>query len=239
MKKITSLLLVLSFISCTSFIGSVRSDSSDSKEKEQKQVLLEELDTIDGINETDIEIYSLLLSVFLKNYSKNLDRNNSDVLEGKLVYLRTNTIVVKDVTSLSLNMYSTYDDNLEKDHEYILSKFPEISDDSIFSDFKSRNRNHLILDEVFNRIQFAKSFNSLNIESGSNPTQFWNSFYSLLPQAAGLVTFSSIGYNPDQTEAFLDVKFIRGSMSGNVTYLHLMKKKQRWEVVNANQHIFY
>lgn len=224
MRKLFLLLLITVLFGCVST---------------NKEVLLEELEIIEDLNANDQEIYTFLLKVLLQNHPQHLDRDKSDISSGKIVYIDTKTIVLNNHTSLFLDQYMTYSNNIVGKSDYIKRIFPEISDD-LLENFSIRNKNHIKLETLIENLDFVVDYSSIENEiNSSDPGEYWNSFYSLLPETAGEVTFSAIGYNLEHNEAFIDVEFISGSMSGNITYLYLEKNNDVWKVVAADTHLNY
>lgn len=232
MKKIIVLLITAIFlVGCFTY---------KTKTKEEKVVLLEEFMITDDLRESDSEIYTLLLKILLQNNPQNLDKEKSDLANGTIVYIDTNSIVLGDETYLALDEYKTYDDNMVGKVDYINKKFSSIHEE-IISDFIERNRSKITLTPLFDLLDFVMNSHLIQSEmESSGSTSYWDSVYSLFPDTAGVVSFSAIGYNSDETEAFVDVQFMSGSSSGNISYLYLQKKKDgAWEVVDSLIHRHY
>lgn len=67
--------------------------------------------------------------------------------------------------------------------------------------------------------------------SRTDPGFWWGDFYRKYPNAAGLFTFSKVGFNADRTQAVVYRAFSCGDTCGYGSYVLLVKEEGVWTIV--------
>lgn len=181
--------------------------------------------------QTILEVSAITISNDIEPKFEILNNDSQITEEDYAVYsvilvseqYNSELIVVSDSTS----------HGLIADPTNISNKNYQLSED-IINDYRSKNENDLKLKDNFS-VQNKVLFLSEKEES-----QFfrkvqengWVKFHKKYPKAKGIVSFSRIGFNQENTQALVSVSFGCGFLCGEGNFILLQKENGKWTIQN-------
>jgi hypothetical protein len=217
---------------------------------------LEERVISDAVMFTDdeFEIYDYLIDVLIAKHSKRappeamaelIDKygyeeliKNPQLIEAISVQIENPKIVVSDKTTIpSLTTSKTFDENMESSSIYVTKNMGEKYNE-LFSDFKEKNEFDYSLEEYIAKNDKTISEDLVRSAMGDEKVNnYWKKFYEINPNACGQTTFSRVGFKDNN--AFVEVKFIWGYMSGFIDYIIFEKIGDSWKALKSNRRVYY
>lgn len=140
--------------------------------------------------------------------------------------------VINDKTKV--HDISIFNDNEAFRHEIrYLNKNSSINFNytDVFTDFKKRNSNIYEFSKDCTFYSGNYRFNSYFLEQKNSSDElrkmnYWNSFYTIIPDAIGRYGFSIISFNSDRTYALLWVNFEKSPMMASGSYFLYKNEKE-------------
>jgi hypothetical protein len=194
------------------------------------------IDVILATNTERVEIVGDI-SDLLKKYSPQEIQSNPDVFEKRTI--ETDRVIINDVTTIpSLDIYSTYDENINSTLTYAAKNMGEYSE--LIQDYGKKNVFDYSLAEYIGMNNKVISFDHVKsiMDEATGPADYWTKLYKTEPNAGGVITFSRVGLNSEGNKAFIDVKFMKGAMNGFIDYI-VLEKTETWEAVTSNRYVYY
>jgi hypothetical protein len=186
--------------------------------------------------------YLILASLFV-NCSKNVAINEADLKStdtlGDPDYQIYSLILNEKFTSAGefvVKQKTTKLKTIDQASNYLKTEIPTI-DLSIFTDLTQINDSTRTLDNKFinlnKTITLIKGEELISYLSTDDPNHFWVKFYKKYPISAGVIGFSSIGFNTDKTQAIVQVENSFASLGAEGALFYLVKDENGWKIISV------
>lgn len=149
-------------------------------------------------------------------------------------FFRSDKVIIKQASNFAIDLFYGNDY-----YEDLINEFPDFDTNLVVSHWNNNNIN--------NSVNFSENFQSdsleiilitdeelnfiFDYEIYDNYYDQWLEFYHYYPYSSGLVSFSRISFNEDNTQAVLEMGQTSGSLSGTGLFIHLEKIDNKWTII--------